>query len=151
MDAFLLKGFYTIGALKTNRIFYPNETRWKISRYAMRINRKQETRLVTVGNRQYYVHTQECRLNGIENAVVILSFPKGAFGNLKASLFLLSRKKTSIGHLLVYVERIVSTQSDTSVQTKHRNAFKFPKAPFGKLKMTTTFSIPFNRHSCVCT
>lgn len=56
MDAFLLKGFYTIGALKTNRIFYPNETRWKISRYATRINRKQETRLVTVGSRQYYVH-----------------------------------------------------------------------------------------------
>ena len=84
MDAFLLKGFYTIGALKTNRIFYPNETRWKISRYAVRINRKKDTRLVTVGNRQYYVHVQECRLNGIENAVVILSFPKGAFGNLKA-------------------------------------------------------------------
>ena len=39
---------------------------------------------MTVGNRQYYVHTQECRLNGIENAVIILSFPKGAFGNLKA-------------------------------------------------------------------
>ena len=84
MDAFLLKGFYTIGALKTNRIFYPNETRWKINRYAVRINRKLETRLVTVGKRQYYVHIQECRLNGIENAVVILSFPKGAFGNLKA-------------------------------------------------------------------
>ena len=39
---------------------------------------------MTVGNCQYYVHVQECRLNGIENAVVILSFPKGAFGNLKA-------------------------------------------------------------------
>ena len=84
MDAFVLKGYYTIGALKTNRIFYPNEIRWKISRYATCLNRKKDTRLVTVGNRQYYVHAQECRLNGIENTIVILSFPKGAFGNLNA-------------------------------------------------------------------
>ena len=84
MDAFLVKGFYSIGALKTNRIFYPYEIRWKLSQYAAQINRKRETHLVTVGNREYYVHAQECRLNGIENAVVILSFPKEAFGNLKA-------------------------------------------------------------------
>ena len=34
MDAFLLKGFYTIGALKTNRIIFPADVRQNISRFA---------------------------------------------------------------------------------------------------------------------
>ena len=40
--------------------------------------------LVTVKKRKYYVYRYEGNLNGIENAVVLLSYPENAFGNPKA-------------------------------------------------------------------
>ncbi len=39
--------------------------------------------LVTVKQRQYYVFRYEGNLNGIENAVVLLTYPKNAFGKEK--------------------------------------------------------------------
>lgn len=39
---------------------------------------------MTVKNRKYYVYRYEGNLNGIENAVVLLSYPEKAFGNPKA-------------------------------------------------------------------
>ena len=39
---------------------------------------------MTVGNQKYYVYRYEGKLNGIENAVVLLSYPEKAFGNSKA-------------------------------------------------------------------
>ena len=35
---------------------------------------------MTVGRRQYYVYRYEGKLNKLENAVVLISYPKGAFG-----------------------------------------------------------------------
>ena len=40
--------------------------------------------LVTVNKRKYYVYRYKGNLNGIENAVVLLSYPEKAFGNPKA-------------------------------------------------------------------
>lgn len=40
--------------------------------------------LVTVKSKNYYVYRYEGKLNGIENAVVLLSYPEKAFGNPKA-------------------------------------------------------------------
>ena len=40
--------------------------------------------LVTVKKRNYYVYRYEGNLNGIENAIVLLSYPETAFGNPKA-------------------------------------------------------------------
>lgn len=40
--------------------------------------------LVTVKNKNYYVYRYEGKLNGIENAVVLLSYPEKAFGTPKA-------------------------------------------------------------------
>ena len=39
MDAFIKKGFYTIGALKTNRIVYPCGIKQKISEFALHIRK----------------------------------------------------------------------------------------------------------------
>ena len=39
---------------------------------------------MTVGNREFYIYRYEGKLNDIENAVVILSYPKEAFLNPKA-------------------------------------------------------------------
>ena len=85
MDAFIKKGFYTIGALRTNRVLYPCGIRQKISSYALHFRKTdKEVRLVTAGNRQYYVYRYEGSLNGVENAVVLISYPKEAFHSLKA-------------------------------------------------------------------
>jgi len=81
MDAFLAKGFYTIGALKTNRVIFPLGIKRQISQFA-RFIRKTDSNvnLVTVGNRPYYVFRYEGKLNGLEDAVVLISYPKDAFG-----------------------------------------------------------------------
>ena len=85
MDTFIKKGFYTIGALRTNRVLYPCGIRQKISSYALHFRKTdKEVRLVTAGNRQYYVYRYEGSLNGVENAVVLISYPKEAFHSPKA-------------------------------------------------------------------
>ena len=108
MDAFVVKGFYTIGALRTNRIFYPCGIRQKISSFASALEKTDgNVRLVTVGSRQYYIHVSEVGLNGIENAVVILSYPKDAFGVPKAlRAFLCTDVSLDAENILsVYTER----------------------------------------------
>ena len=80
MDSFIKRGFYTIGALKTNRILYPAGIRQKLSQFALFLHKTDAAvRLVTVGNRQYYVYRYEGKLNGLEHAVVLMTYPKDAF------------------------------------------------------------------------
>ena len=75
MDAFIKKGFYTIGALKTNRIVYPCGIKQKISGFALHLRKiDSNVSLVTAGSRSYYVYRYEGNLNGIDNAVVLISF-----------------------------------------------------------------------------
>jgi len=81
MDAFLAKGFYTIGALKTNRVIFPAGIRQQIAQFAQFIRKTdRNVNLVTVGKRQYYVLRYEGCLNDLEDAVVLISYPKDAFG-----------------------------------------------------------------------
>ena len=80
MDAFLAEGFYTIGALKTNRVIFPAGIKQQISQFALYIRKTDpNVSLVTAGKRQYYVYRYEGNLNGLENAVVLISYPRGAF------------------------------------------------------------------------
>ena len=81
MEAFETKGFYTIGALKTNRVIFPVGIRQQISQFAAYIHKTdRNVSLVTVGQRQYYVYRYEGNLTNLENAVVLISYPKEAFG-----------------------------------------------------------------------
>ena len=85
MDAFIKKGFYTIGALKTNRILYPCGIKQKISELAFHLRKTDsDVSLVTVGSRSYYVYRYEGCLNGIDDAAVLISYPKDAFHVPKA-------------------------------------------------------------------
>lgn len=85
MDSFIRKGFYPVGALKTNRILYPCGIRQKASVFALHLRKTDPgVRLVTVGGREFYVYRYEGELNDIPNAAVILSYPKEYFGNPKA-------------------------------------------------------------------
>lgn len=91
MDSFIQKGFYTVGALKTNRILYPCGIRQKASAFALHLRKTDPgVSLVTVGSREFYVYRYEGELNDIPNAAVILSYPKEAFGNPKALRVFLS-------------------------------------------------------------
>ena len=95
MDSFVRKGFYTIGALKTNRILFPCGIRQKASAFALHLRKTDKgVSLVTVGSREFYVYRYEGKLNDIPNAAVILSYPKEGFGNPKALRVFLS---TNVG------------------------------------------------------
>ena len=82
-DKALEKGIILIGAMKTNRILFPGGHRRSAQDYAAMLPHDQY-HLVTVGGREYWVHHYEGALNGIDNAVVLLSYPKNAFGNRNA-------------------------------------------------------------------
>lgn len=91
MDCFIRKGFYTIGALKTNRVIYPCGIRQKVSAFALHLRKSDpDVSLVTVGGREFYVYRYEGELNDIPNAAVILSYPREAFGNPRALRVFLS-------------------------------------------------------------
>lgn len=110
IDAFLKKGFYTVGALKTNRILYACGIKQKISTFALHLRKTDAAvRLVTVGSQEYYVYRYEGNLNGLENAVVLLSYPKEAFHNPKAlRAFISTDVSLSTTEILdSYVERWV--------------------------------------------
>ena len=73
------KKFHMIGAMKTNRILYPDGNRISAGDYASMLSPDQ-FHPVTVKGREYLVHHYEGRLNKIDNAVVLLSYPKESLG-----------------------------------------------------------------------
>ena len=85
INTFAERGFHTIGALKANRMLYPFGIKKKLNEFAALLSvTHSDFHLVTVKNQTYYVYRYEGKLNGIENAVVLLSYPEKAFGNPKA-------------------------------------------------------------------
>ena len=85
INTFAERGFHTIGALKTNRILYPFGIKKKLNEFAALLSvTHSDFHLVIVKNQTYYVYRYEGKLNGVENAVVLLSYPEKAFGNPKA-------------------------------------------------------------------
>ena len=108
INVFAKNGFHTIGALKTNRILYPYGIKKKLYEFAAILAEKRsDFDLVTVKNRTYYVFRYEGKLNGIENAVVLLTYPEKAFGNQKAlRAFISTNVSLSTKEILDnYVER----------------------------------------------
>ena len=83
LDAYAIRGYQCIGAIKTNRIIYPQGIRTNISKFAQYI-KKNDVNLVTVNNSKYWVYRYEGALNDIDNAVIIFSWPENAFGVAKA-------------------------------------------------------------------
>lgn len=87
LDAFAAKGFYTIGALKTNRCVYPFGVKMNVHDFAKKLKEADCRELfhsVTVKGRKYLAYRYEGHLNGIENAAVLLTYPAGAFGKERA-------------------------------------------------------------------
>lgn len=108
MDSFIAKGFYTVGALKTNRLIYPLSIKQQVKEYALHLRKSDpKVHLVTVKGRDYYVHRYEGPMKDIEDAVVILCYPSDAFGKPKAlRVFLSTDGSLSTEELLnFYTER----------------------------------------------
>ena len=84
MDVFATKGFYTVGALKSNRILYPYGMKMNVCEFAKTLSRIALFHIVTVKGRKYYVYRYEGKLNDIENAVVLICYPVSAFAQEKA-------------------------------------------------------------------
>lgn len=104
INTFAAGGFHTIGALKTNRMLYPFGFKKKLNEFAAFLtSTRSNFRLVTVKKQKYYVYRYEGKLNGIENAVVLLSYPEKAFGNPKAlRAFLSTDTSLSMDEILAY-------------------------------------------------
>ncbi|ACL22100.1 IS701-like element ISDha16 family transposase [Desulfitobacterium hafniense] len=83
INTYAARGYQLIGALKTNRILYPQGIRVRLDTFASYVNPK-EVHLVTVNGSSYWVYRYEGALNDIENAVVLFCWPKDAFQVSKA-------------------------------------------------------------------
>ena len=104
INTFAGRGFHTIGALKTNRMLYPFGFKKKLNEFAALLSTtRSHFHLVTVKKQKYYVYRYEGNLNGIENAVVLLSYPEKAFGNPRAlRAFLSTDVSLSVNETLSY-------------------------------------------------
>ncbi len=110
MDSFIKKGFYTVSALKTNRIIYHKGIKISIRNLAEKLKEANTSSLfhiVTVNGRKYHVFRYEGNLKGIENAVVLLTFPVGALFSSKAlRAFISTNSALSNEEILsLYVQR----------------------------------------------
>lgn len=85
INTFAIKGFYTIEALKTNRMLYPFGIWQNPSAFASLLSvTHTDFHLVTMKKQKYYVYRYERKLDGIENAVVLLNYPEKALGKPNA-------------------------------------------------------------------
>lgn len=108
MEAFAQKGFDTIGALRTNRIIYPQQIRQQAKQFAPSICKDDpNVNLVTVGKRSYYVYRYQGKTNDHEDAVVLLSYPEKSFGDAKAlRVFISTRTELAAQEILsIYANR----------------------------------------------
>ncbi len=83
LDECRKKDCHLIGAMKTNRILYPDGQRTSAMDYACSLS-PSHFHLVTVKGHEYWVHRYQGPLNKISDAVVLLTFPKEALGNPNA-------------------------------------------------------------------
>ena len=128
-DKALEKGITLIGAMKTNRILYPGGHRRSAQDYAAMLPNGQY-HLVTVGGHEYWIHRYEGALNGIDKAVVLLSYPKNVFGKKNALLvFISSDLELSDAEILIHYNHhadrnTVCTNRNERVQTNGCLSYK---------------------------
>ena len=108
MDAFAQKGFQTIGAMRTNRIIYPNQVKQQAKQFAPSICKNDpNVSLVTVGKRSYYVYRYQGKMNDYKDAVVLLSYPEKTFGEAKVlRIFISTHTELAAQEILnIYAKR----------------------------------------------
>ena len=82
VSAFREKGFYTVGAFKTNRIVSLKGGRLQIGQLSAALQLAGlNADLVTVGKRQFYIYHCKVHVEDIGEVIVLLSYPREAFGD----------------------------------------------------------------------
>lgn len=85
VSAFKDKGFYAIGAIKTNRIITINGDKMQLGQLATALQLAGlNADLVTVGKRQFYVFLCKVHIEDIGQVLILLSYPRNAFGEPSA-------------------------------------------------------------------
>jgi hypothetical protein len=79
INGFTGKNYDVIGAIKTNRVIYPDGKKISIAEYVQTLT-QDDFHSVTVKTDEYLVARYVGRLNGIEKAVVLMTYPKDCFG-----------------------------------------------------------------------
>ena len=89
-------GYSYIGALKTNRVIFPEgheRLGIKLHQFAKSLN-IEDFDLVTVKEKQYYIYNYLGKLKDRKNISIILSYPKDSFQKDKALKAFISLDKT---------------------------------------------------------
>jgi len=85
-DAARERGYTYIGALRTNRVIYPEgygSLGVKVHAFAKTLTAK-DVSLVKAGGHEYYIYTYQGKVNDVKMATIVLSWPKNALFNEKA-------------------------------------------------------------------
>ena len=82
VSAFRKKGFYTVGAFKTNRIVSLDGDKLQIGQLAASLQLAGlDADLVTVGKRKFFVYKCKVHIENMGEAIVLLSYPQESFGD----------------------------------------------------------------------
>lgn len=103
METALQQGIHTIGALKTNRILYPQGIRMQAKEFATYVQ-LEDTDLVTIGQETYRVYRYEGALNDLADGVVLLcwSADDNEFDAKRMSCFLSTDVELTSEQILTY-------------------------------------------------
>ena len=96
------------GALRTNRIIYPNQIRQQAKAFAPAIRKDDpNVSFVTVGNRRFYAYRYEGKVSDCEKAVVLLCYSEKSLGNPDAlRVFISTQTNLSTQEILeMYAKR----------------------------------------------
>ncbi|RBP54306.1 DDE family transposase, partial [Herbinix hemicellulosilytica] len=108
-DAAITAGFGYIGALKTNRVVFPEHNTnlgIKLSKLGASLS-IEDFDLVTVKDQEYYIYSYQGKLKDIKSVSIVLSYPKDAFqheGALKTFISL-DLELTPFEILMQYTDR----------------------------------------------
>lgn len=108
-DAATTAGFGYIGALKTNRVVFPEHSTnlgIKLSKLGASLS-IEDFNLVTVKDQEYYIYSYQGKLKDIKNVSIVLSYPKDAFHNEGAlkTFISLALELTPLEILMQYTDR----------------------------------------------
>ena len=125
INGFTAKNYNVIGAIKTNRVIYPENMKISIADYAKTLT-QDDFHSVTVKTDEYFVFRYVGRLNGIENAVVLLTYPKDNFG-VKSALrvFLCTDLALSDNEIFEHYAHRWSIETFFQLQKKYFGLNKF--------------------------
>ena len=125
INGFTAKNYGVIGAIKSNRIIYPDGKKISIGDYAANLT-QDEFHSVTVKGVEYSVFRYTGRLNGIEKAVVLLTYPKPQFGVKSAfRAFICTDATLSDNDIFAHYEHRWSIETFFQLQKKYFGLDKF--------------------------